>query len=53
VPTLGRLREGAIGWAADAQGSGVFIPPRLVVATAFATAALVIIWFEVFWQYCM
>ena len=28
-----------------------FTPLLIVVATAFSTAALVIIWFEVFWRY--
>jgi hypothetical protein len=30
-----------------------FTPLRIVVTTAFSTAALVIIWFEVFWRYCL
>jgi hypothetical protein len=30
-----------------------FTPLLIVVATAFATAALVIIWFELFWRYCL
>jgi hypothetical protein len=30
-----------------------FTPLRIVVATAFGTAALLIIWFEVFWRYCL
>jgi hypothetical protein len=30
-----------------------FTPLRIVVATAFGTATLVILWFQVFWRYCM
>jgi hypothetical protein len=30
-----------------------FTPLLIVVATAFSTAALVVLWFEVFWRYCM
>jgi hypothetical protein len=30
-----------------------FTPLLIVVATAFATGALVIIWFELFWRYCL
>jgi hypothetical protein len=30
-----------------------FTPVGIVIVTAFGTAALVIIWFEVFWRYCM
>jgi hypothetical protein len=26
---------------------------RIVVATAFGTVALVILWFELFWRYCL
>jgi hypothetical protein len=29
-----------------------FTPLVTVVATAFSTAALVILWFELFWRYC-
>jgi hypothetical protein len=28
-----------------------FTPLRIVFTTAFSTAALVILWFEVFWRY--
>jgi hypothetical protein len=30
-----------------------FMPLRIVVTTAFGTAALAILWFELFWRYCM
>jgi hypothetical protein len=30
-----------------------FTPLTIVIATAFGTAALVILWFEVFWRYCL
>jgi hypothetical protein len=30
-----------------------FTPLTIVVATAFSTAALVILWFELFWRYCL
>lgn len=30
-----------------------FTPLRIVVTTAFGTAALVILWFELFWRYCL
>jgi hypothetical protein len=30
-----------------------FTPLRLVVLTAFSTTALVILWFELFWRYCL
>jgi hypothetical protein len=30
-----------------------FTPLRIVVATAFSTAALVILWFELFWGHCL
>jgi hypothetical protein len=30
-----------------------FTPLLIVVATAFSTAAPVIVWFEVFWRYCL
>jgi len=30
-----------------------FTPLRIVVTTAFSTAALVILWFELFWRYCL
>jgi hypothetical protein len=30
-----------------------FTPLRIVVTTAFSTAALVIIWLEVFWRHCL
>ena len=36
----------------DGPGA-LFTPLRVVVATAFSTAALVILWFEVFWRYCV
>src|SRR5215472_17123140 len=52
VPTLGRLREGAVDTAADEQGSGVHAA-AIVVTTAFGAAAVVILWFEVFWRYCL
>ena len=29
-----------------------FAPLRIIVLTAFSTAALLIIWCEVFWRYC-
>jgi hypothetical protein len=30
-----------------------FTPLLIVAATAFGTAALVILWFELFWHYCI
>jgi hypothetical protein len=30
-----------------------FTPLTIVIATAFGTAALVILWFELFWRYCI
>jgi hypothetical protein len=30
-----------------------FTPLTIIVATAFSTAVLVILWFEVFWRYCL
>jgi hypothetical protein len=30
-----------------------FTPLRIVVTTAFGTAALVILWCEIFWRYCL
>jgi hypothetical protein len=30
-----------------------FTPLLIVVLTAFGTAALVILWFELFWRYCL
>jgi hypothetical protein len=30
-----------------------FRPLLIVVATAFSMAALVILWFELFWRYCL
>jgi hypothetical protein len=30
-----------------------FNPLLIVVLTAFGTAALVILWFELFWRYCL
>jgi hypothetical protein len=30
-----------------------FTPLRIVVATAFGIATLVIFWFELFWRYCL
>jgi hypothetical protein len=30
-----------------------FTPLLIVVLTAFGTAALVVLWFELFWRYCL
>jgi hypothetical protein len=30
-----------------------FTPLTIVIATAFGAAALVILWFELFWRYCL
>jgi hypothetical protein len=30
-----------------------FAPLLIVVLTAFGTAALVVLWFELFWRYCL